>query len=281
VHEQAFGKTLAQTGVEMTSLCRDSEPTTCSESADSEKPIPVRTTESEVAEEVFFAQPSEEPSAPGGDVFDDRETGEGPLPLTPELIARRGRLRMIVSGLMVALCLFGVGVVARHRLARAHHANPGNRLVTSPLVVPSIDLSQGPPASAEVATVEQPAGEPTSFMEEGAAPVAQREARTTPSASVDDVAVGPADASTLKKQAARAIERKELGRGIELSRHAIDVDRRDAEIYLLLGAALQETGQWKQASQAFANCVRNASRGPVQECRVLAHQRSQDGADRE
>ena len=33
--------------------------------------------------------------------------------------------------------------------------------------------------------------------------------------------------------------------------------------YLLLGSALQDSGKWKDGIEAYCECVRNATKGPV------------------
>ena len=58
--------------------------------------------------------------------------------------------------------------------------------------------------------------------------------------------------------------------GAEAARAALEQDPADAETYLLLGAALQETSRWQEARAVFATCARRASSGETGECRALA-----------
>ena len=69
--------------------------------------------------------------------------------------------------------------------------------------------------------------------------------------------------------ARRLIEHGRMRAGITAARGAIESDPSDAETYLLLGAALQETGQWKEATATFSKCLERATRGPKLECRAL------------
>jgi len=57
--------------------------------------------------------------------------------------------------------------------------------------------------------------------------------------------------------------------GVTAARATLDADPSDAETYLLLGAALQELGQWKESKAVFGQCVEQATKGPTGECRAL------------
>jgi cytochrome c-type biogenesis protein CcmH/NrfG len=57
--------------------------------------------------------------------------------------------------------------------------------------------------------------------------------------------------------------------GVTAARATLDADPSDAETYLLLGAALQELGQWKESKAVFSQCVEQATKGPKNECRAL------------
>jgi Flp pilus assembly protein TadD len=54
------------------------------------------------------------------------------------------------------------------------------------------------------------------------------------------------------------------------ARSALAADPTDAETYILLGAALQDTGRWAESMFVFATCVQKAKRGPLDDCRALA-----------
>ena len=39
--------------------------------------------------------------------------------------------------------------------------------------------------------------------------------------------------------------------------------------YLFLGSALQDMGKYKEGIEAYSECVRHATKGPVHECRAM------------
>ncbi len=77
------------------------------------------------------------------------------------------------------------------------------------------------------------------------------------------------DIANAKKQARALVGRGQMREAIPAAERAVLLDPEDAEMYLLQGAALQETGQWAKARAAFARCVALAKRGPTGECRAL------------
>jgi Flp pilus assembly protein TadD len=82
-------------------------------------------------------------------------------------------------------------------------------------------------------------------------------------------AAAPAAQALSKADVRRLIERGHMRDGIAAARATIDADPSDAETYLLLGAALQELGQWKESMAVFGRCVEQATKGPKGECRAL------------
>jgi Flp pilus assembly protein TadD len=65
------------------------------------------------------------------------------------------------------------------------------------------------------------------------------------------------------------MQRGQMRDAIAAARDALASDPSDAETYLLLGAALQETGQWRESAAVFTQCVAEAKKGPKNECRAL------------
>ncbi|WP_437526863.1 tetratricopeptide repeat protein [Sorangium sp. So ce726] len=121
-------------------------------------------------------------------------------------------------------------------------------------------------AEAEKAEVEKAAAEKAEAekaeAEKAAAEKAEAEKAAAPAA-------GAADAGKLKKEALSFLNRGRYKDAIEASRAAIAVDPSDALPYLYLGSALQDTGKWKDGLAAYSDCVRNATKGPVHECRAM------------
>ncbi|XXY54166.1 hypothetical protein WME91_23850 [Sorangium sp. So ce269] len=108
-------------------------------------------------------------------------------------------------------------------------------------------------AEAEKAEAERAAAEKAE---------AEKEKAEAPAASAED-------ASKLKKEALSFLNRGRYKDAIEVSRAAIAADPTDALPYLYLGSALQDTGKWKDGLAAYSDCVRNATKGPVHECRAM------------
>ncbi|WP_438033359.1 hypothetical protein [Sorangium sp. So ce204] len=116
-------------------------------------------------------------------------------------------------------------------------------------------------AEAEKAEAEKAAAEKAE-AEKAAAEKAEAEKAAAPAASAED-------AGKLKKEALSFLNRGRYKDAIEASRAAIAADPSDALPYLYLGSALQDTGKWKDGLAAYSDCVRNATKGPVHECRAM------------
>jgi tetratricopeptide (TPR) repeat protein len=173
--------------------------------------------------------------------------------LGPELVARRVRLRRIVAGIVGIASVVSVLVGVRLAL-QSSRAEPAAPILAAQPAVASIDVPMDTPIPPPAAPSAAPQTEQT------ADPVAE-------SHDNDDVpAVAASDARQAKYRALLAIEQGRYHQAITLGRTAIDADPADAENYLLLGTALQETGQWKRAAQVFSECARKAKRGAVGEC---------------
>jgi tetratricopeptide (TPR) repeat protein len=118
-------------------------------------------------------------------------------------------------------------------------------------------------AAAEKAEAERAAAEKAEAERAAAEKAeAEKEKAEAPAASAED-------ASKLKKEALSFLNRGRYKDAIEVSRAAIAADPTDALPYLYLGSALQDTGKWKDGLAAYSDCVRNATKGPVHECRAM------------
>ena len=56
---------------------------------------------------------------------------------------------------------------------------------------------------------------------------------------------------------------------VPMAKSAIAADPSDALPYVYLGTALQELGKQKEATEAYSDCVRNATKGRVWECKAM------------
>ena len=77
------------------------------------------------------------------------------------------------------------------------------------------------------------------------------------------------DAEALKKETLSLLNRGKTKDAIAKAREAVAADPSDAMPYLYLGSALQDSGKWKDGIEAYSECVRHATKGPVHECRAM------------
>ncbi len=81
-------------------------------------------------------------------------------------------------------------------------------------------------------------------------------------------AAAASDIEGERDRARRALAAGRLEEAIVLAERAVSHDVRDAETWLVLGAAYGEIGDSGAARSAFASCARLAERGPVADCRA-------------
>ncbi len=80
----------------------------------------------------------------------------------------------------------------------------------------------------------------------------------------------PAKSAKEEKETARvALERGKRKDAIEAAQRSVDLDPTDAEAWLLLGSAQQDSGHMKEAHESFVACTKQATVGPVAECRMM------------
>ncbi len=80
----------------------------------------------------------------------------------------------------------------------------------------------------------------------------------------------PKEAAKAKRASQAALERGKLGDAIESGERAVALDPTDAEAWLILGAAYQEKGDWKEARRSFRSCLDQGKRGPAVRVRADA-----------
>src|SRR6266542_4042539 len=203
------------------------------------------------AEDEFFARGDEAGTFPPSS-FDAPETNADeppPPPPSPQQLRRRARLRRFVAGVVGAASLAMMVVGARAFLTRSRARRPADSSFSvRQRVVPSIDATMAPPSAPAAQLALDPAPTPSD--------------RVRP-------AHDPAPRTGTKADVRRLLDRGHMREAVAAAREALEADPSDAETYLLLGAALQETGQWRESAAVFARCVDEAKRGPKNECRAL------------
>jgi Flp pilus assembly protein TadD len=242
-------------------------------------------------EDAFFAQGEENGSFPPSSV----DAPEAEVDETvqrrrrPEVIERRARLRRVVTWIVGAAAVLTALVTVKALVTRSRPPVADTALSVPHQVVASIamtgtDESAPSPAASEVtneAARSKPDEAPPAAAETAPAEKAPIEtapaAPTEPAPTVETqqpaeapAALAPSQANTPSKADIRhLIERGRMKDGIAAARATLDADPSDAETYLLLGAALQELGQWKESMAVFGQCIEQATRGPKSECRAL------------
>lgn len=215
----------------------------------------------------FFAR--DDISVPPVEELDEPE-------LAPEIMAaataRRARLRGIVAGVVAFAAVLSVAVVGKALVgARPLQGTAAPAPAAIEAREQTIHANYERPVPAT--TPEKAPAEPTKVapkVEEkkvdaksGEKPVEEKKA--------DDArpVAGPSEARALQKETEILLNQRRAKDAIGKAREAIAADPNEAIAYLYLGSALQDTGKWKDALQAYSDCVRTATKGPVQECRAM------------
>jgi hypothetical protein len=205
-------------------------------------------------------------------LIDATEEPPPSLHFSPETIARRARLRRIVAAVAGLAGVITLAVVGKTVIASAQSSST-SQIAAVPAPTPpqtKADAAaapvkgeppQAPPAAQTAAKLAATPAEPAKA---DAAP-----AESAAKAEAEEAQAPAADAGKLKKEALSFLNRGKYKEAIESARAAIAADPSDAMPYLYLGSALQDTGKWKDGIAAYSDCVRNATQGPVHECRAM------------
>jgi hypothetical protein len=216
----------------------------------------------EEIDHAFFARAAEATAqlqAEAPEVWVERDPRPAP---SPEVLARRGRLRGLV-GMVVGVFALMAGPIAGQALGFSHPHD------WSGLPAVSVHAASRPATMALAAEEEDESPAPEGARGAQAAAVA-------PSGSASSVPEPPAaraaapDPARARELSTRALGRLEAGKyreAIELATEAIEADPTDADPYLYKATALLETGKHAEARAVFARCVEQATRGQKQECR--------------
>jgi hypothetical protein len=257
----------------------------------------------------FFAEGESRSSMPhlwGADhEHDDLENEPHPELVrraTPEVLARRAKLRKVtqrVVGAFALIALVGLGKAALSRAPSADLPEVQGSVAHAAAAVPELRAatiakpSERTPAAEAARAAAIPAPEPVAQPEPVAAAAAEPAAQAVEPAKaeapvaeapkpaeaarpaeaakpVEEVKVAPpGDAKAEKRAAQRAIDRGDNKGAVEAGQRAIEADPTDAEIYLIVGAAYQQMGQNGKAKQVFSSCTHHATHGPKGECAAL------------
>ncbi|MEO5728891.1 MAG: hypothetical protein ABI134_00335, partial [Byssovorax sp.] len=201
--------------------------------------------------------------------------------LSPAAIARQARLRRLVAGVVAFAGVITLAVVGK---TLAASKQPTASVPVKPPVVQEAKVDPKPEekaAPAPVKTVAAPVEAPKASAEVAKAePDPKAEARAAEDAKKAEEEAKKAeepkkaepsggDAKALTKEAEAFLNRGNRKDAIVKAREAIAADPSQAMPYLYLGSALQDSGKWKDGIEAYSECVRNATKGPVNECKQM------------
>jgi len=199
--------------------------------------------------------------------------------LSPATIARQARLRRVVAGVVAFASVITLAVVGK---TLAAPKQPAISVPMRPTVTQEAKVDPKPEVTATAAPVPAPAK--TEEAKAVPAPTASAEvAKVEPDPKADPKAVedpkkveepkkaepSGGDAKALTKEAEAFLNRGNRKDAMAKAREAIAADPSQAMPYLLLGSALQDSGKWKDGVEAYSECVRNATKGPVNDCRQM------------
>jgi len=167
--------------------------------------------------------------------------------------ARRDMLRR-----RVALTLCGAVAILILAMSAQRHGAPSvaregaATALSSATLTVRVSASPSPSSSAKLSP--SPSLNPSSDASPSSTP--------TPSAS--------AEATALITKARSLLRTGHTREGVAAARDALSRAPQEAEPYVLLGAGLQDLGDYKAARQTFAACVQKATQGPSASCRYFA-----------
>jgi hypothetical protein len=232
-------------------------------------------------------------------VEEHEEVDPIPVPvLSPSALARRARLRRLVAGVVAFAGVISIAVVGKAVSAKRQAPMPAMAVESkreTPAPQPAKDDVK--PAEPQKVAVAEPAKVEEKQADDKKADDKKADDKKVDDKKADDKkadevakqdepkkdeakqdepkkdeakpALSEADIKALKKDAERFLNMNKNKEAIEKAREAIAADPSDAMPYLFLGTALQATGKWKDGIEAYCECVRNATKGPVNECRAV------------
>jgi hypothetical protein len=231
-------------------------------------------------------------------VEEHEEVDPIPAPvLSPSALARRARLRRLVAGVVAFAGVISIAVVSKQVSAKRQAPMPAmaidntKRDTTSAPAPPPAKDEAKPTAPEPAKVAEEKKADDKKADDQKADDKKADDKKADEVAKKDDAkpeeakpqeakkddakpeeakpALSSAEVAALKKEAESLLNRNKNKEAIEKAREAIAADPSDALPYLFLGTALQATGKWKDGIEAYCECVRNATKGPVNECRAV------------
>jgi hypothetical protein len=234
----------------------------------------------------FFRK--DQDSVPPVEEIEEEDLGKPVVVLSPTTLARRARLRRLVAGVVAFASVITIAVVGKSVMASKKPA-PAAPMPTTVMEVKPAPTAENKPAVAEQKPAEEKkaeaapkpeekkAEEPAKADDKKADDKKAEEAKKDepkkdepkPEEKKAEEAKPAGDPKALTKEAESLLNRGKRKEAMDKAREAIAADPSQAMPYLLLGSALQDSGKWKEGIEAYSECVRNATKGPVNECRAM------------
>lgn len=219
--------------------------------------------------------PEPETVAPSVTEVDD----EPPVPRTPIAGAR------VATWLLASIAVVATLALVARFVVRGDHDKPNDLRIVPTATAPSASTAAvvPPPVSATTTTMAAtgimftalPSAHPPRTPGSGGGPLLPASVPVpvlgTSTASAG-ASTGSAPAATTNAdtvQAQKALELKLPQRAIDLARHAVRTNPKDAEAWLTLGAAYEAAGARERAKSAYRSCVDQGDGPRVSECRAL------------
>ncbi len=240
--------------------------------ADAKRPANDEVDDSSISAEFFRREGDSLP--PMVDAHSEHEDHDEPgavHALTPATIARRARLRRVVAGVVAFAGVITLAVVGKTLAASKQPATsvPMKPPVTQEARVEPKPEEKAAPAPVKTAEVAPVAVEAPKASAEVAKVEPDPKADVKPVEEPKKAEPSGGDVKALTKEAESFLNRGNRKDAMIKAREAIAADPSQAMAYLLLGSALQDSGKWKDGIEAYSECVRNATKGPVSECRQM------------
>src|SRR6185437_12263763 len=244
----------------------------------------------------FFRK--DQDSVPPVEEHDEPEEVVAAPILSPAALARRARLRRMVAGVVACAGVISIAVLGKQVFA--------SKRAQAPMPVAVMEVKHDPtppaaPAAPAPQATQKPAAEPQKVAAAETAKADDKkpedvkaadsakpddkkpeDAKAADSAKPDDKkpedakaddkkdekpAPSGADADALRKETLSLLNRGREKEAVDKAKELIAADPADANGYLYLGVALQDTGHWKDGVDAYCACVHTATKGPVGDCR--------------
>jgi len=201
------------------------------------------------------------------------------MKMTAQAIERRAHLARYVKGAVAVASVLCLAAVVKATATRTD-AEP-ERHRTAPAVAiaearkPTVAAAEtreapvAPPGPSEVAPPEPSVG--ATAPPEPSPSVASAAGARAPVHGENDVAPpdDPREAARAKAASQANLEAGKVAAAIEAGERAVQMDPTDGEAWLVLGAAYQQRGDWKEARRCYRTCVERGTRGPKAECGAM------------